>query len=116
MQSPNKDLKRAIISAISLKPSTSTQNALQNSKAKRQRVQAKPGEVLTSEEVAARLKVEEEKRKAKKCKKGSKSEPELTKEIENQFDLTSIPLSLCTVVQRKNETPLFISMQIIVEK
>ena len=69
MQSPYKNLKRAIINAISLKPSTSTQNALQNSKAKRKRVQAKSEEVLTSEEVAAHLKVEEEERKDKKCKK-----------------------------------------------
>ena len=27
---------------------------------------------------------------------GSKSKPELTKDIENQSNLTSIPLSLCT--------------------
>ena len=51
-------------------------------------MQDKPGEVLTSEEIAARLKVEEEERKAKKCKKNrSKSKPELTKEIKNQIKL-----------------------------
>ena len=99
MQSPYKDLKRAIINVIFLKPSTSTQNAFQNSKAKRKRVQAKPEEVLNSEEVAVRLKVEEEERKDKKCKKkknGSKLKSELTKEVENQIDQTSIPLSLFT--------------------
>lgn len=91
MQSPYKDLKRAIINVISPKPSTSTLNALTNSKARRKRVQAKIGEVLTSEEVAARLQAEEEQRKAKKCKNNSKK----TKESENnQPTQTSIPLNL----------------------
>ena len=62
-------MKRAVINVISPKSSTSTQNALQNSQAKWKRVQAKPGEILTSEEVAARLKVEAGERKAKKWSK-----------------------------------------------
>ena len=51
MQSPYKDLKRAILDVIYQKPSTSALNAPQNSKVKRKkRVQDKSGEVLTFEE------------------------------------------------------------------
>ena len=59
----------AIIIVISPKLSTSTQDVLQNSKAKRKRVQTKSGDVLSSEEVAAHLKTEAKEKKVKKCKK-----------------------------------------------
>ena len=60
MQSPYKDLKRAIINVIS---QLQQRMHFKIPKQKEKRAQAKPAEVLTSEEVAARLKVEEEEKK-----------------------------------------------------
>ncbi|XP_054724111.1 jerky protein homolog-like [Uloborus diversus] len=62
ISSPYKDLKCAILSAISPKPSDLTTTCMSNLKRKRKRVQAKTGEVLTNKDVLERLKVESEKR------------------------------------------------------
>lgn len=69
ISSPFKDLKCAILSAISPKPSDFTSACMNNLKRKRKRVQASTGEVLTNEDVLERLKMESEKRNELKDKK-----------------------------------------------
>ena len=65
-------LSEAIVNAIAPKPSADTELALKNSRRKRKRVQAEHGEVLTTEQVAERLRQEAEERKAKAAKKKQK--------------------------------------------
>lgn len=62
-------LRDAIIRTISPEQSNDVKAALQNSKARRRRVQGTCGEVLTSDEVQERLKQEEILRNSKKSKK-----------------------------------------------
>ena len=61
-------LHEAIVLAIAPTPSVETITAFENSKKKRKRVQASFGEVLACDEVIERLRIEEEKRDAKKSK------------------------------------------------
>lgn len=68
--SPLKQLRQAIVNTPSPQPSSSTAEAMKNSQKKRKRVQAKVGEVLTTEQVAARLYTEEQARNTKRAKKG----------------------------------------------
>ncbi|XP_065653039.1 uncharacterized protein LOC136080350 [Hydra vulgaris] len=60
-----KNLQRSIDSVLTPSPSQPTLTALANSKKRRARVQAKKGEILTAQDVVARLQ-EEEKNKAEK--------------------------------------------------
>ena len=66
MQSPYKDLNWAIINVISSETFNFNTECTLKFQSKKKRVQNKSEEILTSEEVAAHLKVQEEKRKAKK--------------------------------------------------
>ena len=63
---PNTAMRAAVASILAPAPSDETKALLQQKKRPRKRVQAKAGEVLTSEEVAERLRIEEIERKAKK--------------------------------------------------
>jgi hypothetical protein len=65
-------LSDAILRTIAPAATEQTQFALDNTKKKRKRVQAKVGEVLSTEEVAQRLAEEEEARKAKEAGSGQK--------------------------------------------
>jgi len=69
ISSPYKDLKCAILSAISSKASDFTTACMNNSKQKHKRVQASTGEVLTNEDVLERLKIESKKINELKDKK-----------------------------------------------
>ena len=64
--SPQRILCEAIVSVIAPTPSAETITALENSKKKRKWVEASSGEVLASDEVVERLRIEEEERVAKK--------------------------------------------------
>lgn len=64
-------LREAIINTLSPEPTQETIAALENSKKRRQRVQSKVGEVLTSAEAMARLAEEEENRNDKKIARKS---------------------------------------------
>lgn len=55
---PAQALQDAVLSVVSPRPSAETQAALDNKKARRQRVQAKAGEVLTGENALQRLEEE----------------------------------------------------------
>lgn len=70
--SPLKDLKNAILMTLSPPQSDMTRMAIENSKRKRKRVQAKTGEVLTHETVALHLLKEQEERVNKKMSGKSK--------------------------------------------
>ena len=75
LNSPLKDLKKAILHTHSPPPSANTVLAMANSTRKRKRVQNKCGEVLTTELVLERLAAEESDRKLKSEKlKGAKKE------------------------------------------
>ena len=75
-------LRQAIINAIAPSPSAETELALKNSKRKRKRVQASHGEVLTTEQVAKRLRLEAEERKNKKGRRNKPKEaPEAKKKL-----------------------------------
>ena len=65
LNSPLKDLKKAILHTLSPPPSANTVLAMANSTRKRKRVQNKCGEVLTTELVLERLAAEESDRKLK---------------------------------------------------
>ncbi len=66
-------LREAIVNTIAPTPSAETKFALQNSRRKRKRVEATHGEVLTTDQVAERLRLETEERKEKDSKgKGRK--------------------------------------------
>ena len=65
-KSPRKLLREAIISTISPEMSHANQTAVQDSDKKRKKVQAKVGEVLTTEEVCKRLKREGKERKLRR--------------------------------------------------
>lgn len=71
---PRKQLCRSILKVISPTASQETSDAQLNAKRKRKRVQATCGEVLTTEEVVKRLRLEEESRLAK-ASKASTSKP-----------------------------------------
>ena len=66
---PRKLLRKPIIAAVTPSPSEETQSAMENSKRKRKRVQAKVGEVLISADVIERCRKEGEERSKKKSKK-----------------------------------------------
>lgn len=77
--SPLKDLKNAILMTLSPPQSDMTRMAIENSKRKRKRVQAKTGEVLTHETVALRLLKEQEERVNKKMSGKSKQKTKRAK-------------------------------------
>ena len=66
IMTPNTAMREAVKSVIAPKPSKATIEILKNKKARRKRVQSKTGEVLTTEEVKKRLRLEEIERKVKK--------------------------------------------------
>ena len=66
---PTEAMTAAVCKVLSPHMSKVTKDALENKKRKRARVQAQSGEVLTTEEVRIRMKIEEEKRHKKKAKK-----------------------------------------------
>lgn len=81
LESPLKDLKRAILNTLSPPISDINKKAVENSKRKRKRIQAKIGEVLTEAAVVQRLEGENEDRirkKTKKVPKTSESDVNLT--------------------------------------
>eukprot|EP00794_Sanderia_malayensis_P019805 gene19805-21745_t len=69
LYSPRKLLRDAIVTTISQSLSAENKAAMKNKGQKRKRVQAKTGEILTSEDVCKRLQQEEQDRKAKLAKK-----------------------------------------------
>ena len=72
IMTPNTAMREAVKSVIAPKPSKETMDIMKNKKAQRKRVQSKNGEVLTTEEVKKRLRLEEVERYAKKNAKKQK--------------------------------------------
>ena len=73
---PRKLLREAIVCAIAPPLSAENQHCVENSAKRRKRVQAKYGEVMTSEDVVERLRLEEIARKEKAAEKGEFGEHE----------------------------------------
>lgn len=109
VSSPYKDLKSAILTAISPSQSYGTKNALENARRKRKRVQSKAGEILTQNEVAQRLLQEEIDRLEKK--KNVKPQPSKIrkKDLPNKKK-TSPPFAIthptCTTSDRMNASEI----------
>ena len=70
---PNSAMRKAVQSVLAPEKSKDTEEILQNKSKKRTCVQAKTGEVLTTEVCARRLYLEQEARSAKKAQKGRKN-------------------------------------------
>ena len=66
---PNSAMRKAVQSVLAPEKSKDTEEIQQNKSRKRTRVQAKTGEVLTTEVCARRLYLEQEARSAKKAQR-----------------------------------------------
>ena len=81
---PRKLMRKAVIEAVTPSPSEQTKAAMLNSKKKRKRVQARVGEVLTSDDVVERLRkehVEREEKRSKNEKKITSNKRQLSFEV-----------------------------------
>ena len=77
-------LAGSILKVVAPEADMETRQAVENSKGRRRRVQAKPGEVLTSDEAVERLNVEEQRRLQKQRSK-------TTKGVQSALNSTTLP-------------------------
>ena len=94
VNSPSQALQDAVLSVVSPNRSAETQSALENKKARRRRVQAEAGEVLTAEDALRRLNEEQQSREMKKrvCKRNeSTSPPDLPESLQETSDENQFP-------------------------